>query len=282
MTTIPTFEVIDLTPVMASEFLAGQAPNRNPKSMKIEQFARDMESGQWLFTGEAIKFDTAGRMTDGQNRCLACVKSGVTIRVLVIRGLDEDTQAVMDSGTPRSSRDALFFAGYERSRTKDISAAVSAHSAWKSGAFVHCMTHLGYHSRPTNSETVAYANEFSELVSASLEAKRVYNNGLKLPIGAIAVAMVETAAIDREASAEFFDRITNLRTAGVGDPVHTLLKRIDARRSTGQRIELSMALYLLFRSWNAYRAGEVLTKFQVGGPATDGKPATWAKIPNPQ
>lgn len=281
MTTIPTFQVTNLTPELARELLAGQAPNRNKKWVKIDQFARNMKAGLWTFTGEAIKFDWNGRMIDGQNRCEAVIKSGVTIQVLVIRGLDPTVQGDMDQVTPRSSRDALKFAGYED--TKDVSAAISAHRAWKDGAIGHCMANLSYYSRPSNSEAVLYAAQHPELVAAAKAAQTIYSHGLRLPIGAIAVALVETAAIDAAASKDFFDRIINLRTTGPGDPVHTLLKRIDAIRSVGHRVELSMAMYLLFRTWNAYRDGEHLTKFQVGAPAREqGAKATWAKIPEPK
>lgn len=280
MTIIPSFEVIDMTPAMAAELLGGQAPNRNQKDLKIAGFARDMAAGRWLFTGEAIKLDRDGRMLDGQNRCLACIKSGATIRVLIIRGLDPEAQEVMDTGTPRGSRDALKFAGY--SETKDLSAAIVVHRAWKMGAFSHCMSTLGYHSRPTNSESVAYAAAHPYLVDAAVAAKHIYGQGLRLPVGAVATALVETSAIDHKASADFFDRITNLRTSGAGDPVQTLLKRVQSIRDEGRLPIPSTSLFLLFRAWNAYRSGESFTKFQLGAPGRDGVPASWAKIPEPK
>lgn len=280
MRTGPTVDTINLTPKLAAHFLENQAPNRAPKSVKIAQYARDMAAGRWRFTGEALKFDDDGRMLDGQNRCHAVIKSGATIRVLRVRDLDTRTQEVMDSGAPRNARDALTFAGYPN--TKDIAAAVSAHVAWKAGAFGHCMANVDGSARPSNSETVAYAAAHPEIVEAAQQAKKIYTRGLRLPVGAIAVVMVETAAIDFEESAEFFDRIADLRTGGTGDPINTLLKRINGYRDYGHKIPLPMALYLLFRTWNAYRAGEQLTKFQVGAPAREGTRATWAKIPEPK
>lgn len=280
MSTVPTIEITDLTPALAEKFLAEQAPNRRKKLGKIRQFARDMTEGRWRFTGEAVKFDTEGRMIDGQNRCQAVIDCGVTVRVLVIRGLEPDTQAVMDAGTPRSTRDALTFAGH--TNVKDLNAVISAHRAWLTGGFTHCMASLAYYSRPTNSEIVAYAEQNPETIAAAEHAKSIYNRGLRLPVGAIAVAIIETAKIAPAQSADFFDRIVNLRTAGKGDPIHTLLKRVDSLRDQGHRVDTPMALYLMFRTWNAFRDGELLQKFQVGAPARGGKPATWAAIPEPK
>lgn len=278
---IPTFEVVNLTPELAAEWLAGQAPNRAKKWVKIDKFARDMAAGRWGFTGEPIKFDTAQRMIDGQNRCEAVVKSGVTIQVLVVRNLDPDMQAVMDQGTPRSARDALKFAGY--AETKDLSAAISTHHAWTQGAFLHCMANLGGTGRPTNSEALAYLREHPMLTSAAAQGKRIYASGLRLPVGSLATALVETARVDPAASEDFFSRIANLQTSGHGDPVATLIKRVTAMRATGKLPLPSTSLFLLFRAWNAYRDGEALAKFQLGAPSiAPGVPATWVKIPEPK
>lgn len=277
---IPTFDVIDLTPTLAAKFLAEQAPNRNKKWVKIEKFARDMAAGRWTFTGEAIKFDTADRMIDGQNRCEAVVKSGATIQVLRVRGLDPSVQADMDQVNPRSTRDALTFAGY--AETKDLAAAISTHAAWTEGAFLHCMANLGG-SRVSNSEALSYLDANPGLIPAAVEGKRVYASGLRLPVGSLATAIVETRRIDQAASLDFFQRITDLRTSGHGDPVATLIKRVTTIRAAGQRPLPSTSLFLLFRSWNAFRDGESFTKFQLGAPARGPEsPATWVKIPEPK
>lgn len=281
MATIPTVQVINLTPELAQELLDQQAPNRRMKEMKIQQFTRDMREGRWQFTGEAIKRDTLGRMIDGQNRCAAVVRSGVTIQVLLIDGLIAASQSVMDTGTPRSSRDALTFAGFKE--TKDLSAAISTHAAWRAGSFSHCMSNFGGASRLTNSEAVAYLHDHGDLVWAADKGRRLYTAGLRLPVGAVATALVETSRLDVAASDDFFRRIAELELSGHGDPIATLLKRVNAIRESSQRPLPALALYLLFRTWNAYRDGESLTKFQIGAPARTGKaPATWAKIPEPK
>lgn len=280
MSTIPTFDVIDLTPELAAKFLAEQAPNRRKKEIKVQQFARDMSAGRWKFTAEAIKFDRRGRMIDGQNRCEAVVRSGVTIQTLRARGIDPDAQAVMDSGTARSVTDALTFAGH--AETKNLQASITTHRAWTMGAFPHCMANLGPAARPSNSEALAYLDAHPMLEWASDAGKRIYTHGLRLPVGSIATALVETMRLDADASADFFQRIEELRTTGTGDPIATLIKRVNSIRDSGQRPLPSTSLYLLFRTWNAYRTGETLLKFQLGAPPRDGVPATWAKLPEPK
>lgn len=277
--TIPTFEVIDLTPELAARFLAEQSPNRRQKEMKIQQFARDMTAGRWLFTAEPVKFGIDGRMVDGQNRCAAVVRSGATIQVVKANGLSPDAQAVMDSGTPRSMRDALTFAGH--SSTKDLAATISTHRAWTMGAFPHCMANLGS-SRATNSEALAYLDAHPSLEWGAEAGRHIYNHGLRLPVGSVATALVETSRIDAAASADFFSRIRELKTEGQGDPVATLIKRVAAIRDAAHRPLPSTSLFMLFRAWNAFRAGEKLLKFQFGAPARDNSPSTWVRIPDPR
>lgn len=275
-----TIEVGSLTPRLARVYLQNQAPNRRPKQVKILKFVRDIQAGRWRFTGEAIKFDTHGQMIDGQNRCEAVIRADRPITVLVIHGLDRETQRVMDSGTPRSVRDALKFAGYEK--TKDLSAAISTHSAWTNGEFKHCMSTLGFSARPTNEEAIEYLDAYPELIEAAAEATNLYGRGVRLPIGALATAILETRSIDPEASFDFFNRAAELRTNGIGDPVSTLLKRVTAMRDGARAILPSTALYMLFRSWNAFRDQEELKRLPLGAPARDGRPATWAVIPEPK
>ena len=47
-----------------------------------------MGSGNGQTSGLSIQFDWDGRMIDGQHRCEAGIESGVTIRMLVVKGLD--------------------------------------------------------------------------------------------------------------------------------------------------------------------------------------------------
>jgi len=275
------FEILTLTPAMAKEWLENQAPNRNKKPTKIVKFARDMKHGRWEFTGETIKFDRNGQMIDGQNRCYAVIEANTPITAAIVRGLDPAAQSVMDCGSPRSTRDALTFAGY--ANAKDLSATISTHFAWKVGAFSSCVGIMSGTFRLTNAEMLDYATEHPELAAYAERAKHLYNQGLKLPCGAIATAVAETTAIDPDASIEFFDRIVSLKTAGAGDPIYTLLKRVTAMQSGGPgRVYPSTALFVLFRTWNAVRAGETLKKFQFGAAATEQHPATWAKIPEPR
>lgn len=267
-------DIVNVTPKMAKDYLGLNAKNRPVKSAKIIQYTRDMVNGRWAFTGEAIKFDELGNLVDGQNRLHALIEAKVSVRFLIVWGVDLRAQEVMDSGVPRSPRDALFLRGYET--PTHLAAAVNAHSLWSNGHYRHCMTQTPGYVRPSNAEVVAYAEDNPGLVEAARFAGGM-RKALPIASGAIATAFYEMAAIDADDTEEFFSRIVGLKTDGKGDPINTLLKRVTDMRERRERVWPSTSLFLLMRTWNAYRANEQLLKFQFGS-----EHRGWAQIPVPK
>lgn len=266
-------EIVETTPELAQLWLTRNVRNRGLKPSKIEQFARDMVAGNWHHTGEAIKFAPDGSLLDGQNRLHAIIKSGVTIPLLVIRGIAPEAQGVMDTGSPRTGADALTMRGITQS--KDVATAASTLILYSRGFYRHCMVQSNAVDRPTHSEIVAMVERYPQIVESAMFARSLYKT-LPLPVGPLAVAHTIFVRLSPDDAAAYFDSIANLNTRGKGDPVHTLLKRVSETRSRRERIWPSTALFLLFRSWNAYRNGEDLVKFQLG---SDGR--GWAPMPKP-
>ena len=272
-TAAPKFDVVTLTPQLAGEWLALNTRNRPPKPMKIAKYAQDMSDGLWRFTGEPIKFANDGRLIDGQNRCYAVIEANTAIDVLVVRGLEPSAQEVMDSNAVRSARDALAMHGYDN--PKDLAATVLVHDLWTRGIYEHCMTQTPGYERPTNAKVVEYAVQHPELLD-SIRLIAPVKARLPLAVGAIATAHAAFIRRDPDDATEFFSRIVDLRTFGKGDPIATLVRRVQAMHQDRSRRYPSTSLYLLFRAWNAYRAGEMLQKFQLG---SEGR---WAPIPEPK
>src|SRR4051794_31155207 len=106
-TVTPTTSIEDVTPAVAADMLAANTKNRTLRRTLVDVYAADMAKGNWQFTGEAVKISTDGVLLDGQHRLEAIVQAGVTVPMLVVRGLPRATQDVMDSGAKRSAADAL-------------------------------------------------------------------------------------------------------------------------------------------------------------------------------
>lgn len=83
-----TVEVEDITPEQAAKYLSYNAEHRPIKQSKVDKYAGQMARGEWALNGKVLVFDSNGRLLGGQHRLSACVQSGVTLRILTVKGID--------------------------------------------------------------------------------------------------------------------------------------------------------------------------------------------------
>lgn len=95
---------IAVTPDIAAEWLANQAPNRPLSQCHFNKMIADLEAGTWYYNGETIKFNKLGQLFDGQHRLEAIVRSGVTTFMMVAYDLDD---TLVDYNRTRSASDIL-------------------------------------------------------------------------------------------------------------------------------------------------------------------------------
>lgn len=99
------FELI--TPAIAHELLKHNVKNRKPKLGLVAKYTRAMTNGEWKVTHQGIAINCDGTLLDGQHRLLAVVASGVSVMMMVTRGVPSESQVAMDDHCPRSVSDAL-------------------------------------------------------------------------------------------------------------------------------------------------------------------------------
>lgn len=78
-----------ITPKVAEEYLKSVDPQhqRKMRSPRVDAFKRAMIAGHWYPNHQGIAFDDHGRLIDGQHRLEAVRQSGVTLTMLVTRGI---------------------------------------------------------------------------------------------------------------------------------------------------------------------------------------------------
>lgn len=247
-------EIYTVTPAVAKRWLSRNVRNRSVRQDDVDAYARDMAAGNWHVTGEAIKFDTNGALADGQHRLHAVIKSGVSIQILVVRGVEPDAQKHMDTGAKRSAGDALTLAG-EKNAT--ILAAIASLAIKEPGC--------GYvdqrSAKPTHAEIADFVDEHPDIRRAAEMASYYYPQFDAAP-SVLGICWMRFSDIDLPACAEFFSSIANLRTDGAGDPRLALIRRLANARRDRERISQYELLSLIFRTWNAWRAGKAVGRFQ--------------------
>lgn len=95
-----------VTPEIARRWLLTRAAQqRSLRPHRVGQYARDMRQGRWSLTHQGIAFSDAGHLIDGQHRLAAVIEAGVSVDMMVTRGLPSETFVGMDRGMLRSAAD---------------------------------------------------------------------------------------------------------------------------------------------------------------------------------
>lgn len=254
----PTTEWVDVTPAQAEAWLGKNHGNRNQRGNKIATYARDMKAGNWKVTGDSIKFDWNGRLIDGQHRLEAVIVAGVSLQMLVVRGLDPDTQGVLDVNAKRSPADALRFAGVQ-AHVNVLPSMARIDRAWSNGRIrTSASAFGGLDTEMSNTEVVQWVSLNEDAADSAAYSSRIYKDLLATP-SPLAYAIMRTGRVDMNASLEFWDSTSEMRTDGVGDPRLTLIKALK-RLDDSKRTKLAAPqLSFFFRSWNAWRDGKRIT-----------------------
>jgi hypothetical protein len=264
--------VVKITPTMASKWLEKNIEhNRRVSVPKVQGYARNILENDWKLTGDSIKFSKDGKLIDGQHRLLAIVEAGAPMTSLVIENVEPEAIGVLDTGQTRSAAQALQIANLQVKNLTHIVASAQVVSAVERGKIVKSSDILGGQDRLSSIEIQKYVVEHLEEIDSAVKlAKTIPVTTLAIPASLVASAIILTRRVDEEWSNDFFDRIRQNKTNGIGDPVNTLIQRAALEKGKGRTIFAGMGLYMLMRTWNADRANENFQKMPTG---TSGAPA---------
>lgn len=248
-----------VTPALASEWLGKNRKNRNLRTKKADRYARDLKAGNWLTTGDAIRFDWNGNLIDGQHRLTAILQSGSSAQMLVVRGLDPAVMNVLDTGAARSSSDMLLLNG--KQNTAVVAAGAKLCLNWQAGNIKTAASTLVLN--PTHSEILEFVESDPTIQWASSRAQHFYGSGLAAKPSVVAFTLWLTGNVDAPAANTFFTSLAEMTTDGAGDPRYALLRRLNAMKD--ERTSQVGQAWAFVRAWNAWRAGETLGKIQSSG-----------------
>lgn len=248
-----------ITPQRARQLLDNNADNnRNVKSARVPQYARDMQEGHWdSNTGETIKIDTDGVLIDGQNRLHAVILAGVGIYFDVVYDVPRTAMRVLDSGASRSAADKMkIFGAHDRFRAAAI---IRWSIMWDAKVFMG----RGGKFSPTHSEILArFEAESSEFDQAARRASDCQSRslGTGAPLG---MAHYLFWKIDPERTHQFFDQYVSGANLADRSPVLVLRNRMALRSS--QRTTSPEQLALFIRAWNFFRKDEPTSQLIIVG-----------------
>lgn len=257
-------------PVEAMQLLgAGDVENRNLRRRVVAGYADEMRSGKWLITGETIKVDRSGALIDGQHRLNAIIESGVTLPVLVVRGLDRDVIRVIDTAVRRSAADSLRFAGFTHPNMEAIASVARLAVARDSGGLI---SYGKVQKQVSHLAIIEWVTAHPEVKDSTQWA---YSAFRKLGIVPSPLAYVHwrLSEIDDREAASFFEGLTSLSTEGAKDPRYVLFR---AFANGEHRTNPGVIIGRTFTAWNAWRDRQTIKSL----PVVDANGAA-LKIPDP-
>jgi hypothetical protein len=150
--------IVRITAEIAREMLEKNTKNRPLNKRHADRLKDAMIAGEWWMNGETIIFSAEGILLNGQHRLWAIVASGVSVDVLVVRGIDAEAFRTLDGVRTRRTGEVLGMAG-------EVNASSLASCVQALLTFVHAggsiwngSTHAGPKATPSTCERILRAH----------------------------------------------------------------------------------------------------------------------------
>lgn len=242
-----------VTPHMAKEWLERAEPNRHFNQSYAAMFADDMRNGRWENNGQPIILDTAGRLLDGQHRLSAVLASGMSIAMLIVRGVATQSIRTIDTGRPRSVGNILQINGFKYSiEMASVSRLVHNYVAG---------TNLRYN--PSKQVIIAIAERHENKLKRAVTLVKTRHSKNIVPTSPLAavLALATPLGLHKEAEA-FADGCIYGEGLWGGDARLTLRRWLDNERASIRRgtshITVDRYFAAIARCWKAYAEGREL------------------------
>lgn len=269
MKTGQTIEIVEISPELAHELLGYNTHNRRARARVVSAYAADMRAGAWQWNGESIKFAQDGTLLDGQHRLLAIIEADITVTMLVVRGLPNETQDTVDGGAKRKFSDVLQLRGETHYTT--LAALARRVALWEAG-----VRKGGSNVAPTNAQLLQIIEKHPELRQASQVGDHVASR-CGLPGSICSFGYWLFSQLDDADAVFFFDRLHDGQNLQKGDPIYELRRVVEASRSVRGERSATFLTAIMIKAWNAYRDGRQISllTFKPGGASPE-------KFPEPK
>lgn len=156
-------KVETITPEVAARYLATQSHNRPVSPKKVTEWVSKIREGKWHVTHQGIAFDKDGKLLDGQHRLNAIIQSGISIDMMVTRGLDRHVFEYIDIGKARTSTDIALLMGEHVSNQTMAAAGL-------------LLCRKSYYKEPESSNRNTVVDSYLRHQEALMFAERVLTN----------------------------------------------------------------------------------------------------------
>lgn len=238
-----TTTIETISPDTAKLYLGNNLTNRSVRFRVLNRYASQMKSGQWLLSGDSIKFGETGRLIDGQHRLMACVQSGQAFQTVVVRGVPDERQVfgVIDCGSSRSAGDTLQLNGITNSNNVAAAARVA----------IQCKAGKPFRLDVTNNQVLAFVESNPSIARSVRICKEI---GLLMRPSTAAGLHFIFSEIDAELADDLVVKVGLGADLSANSPHYVLRRALEKGRSKlVSRIPHVAEAVFLIKTWNALR-----------------------------
>jgi hypothetical protein len=248
---------MSVSPEMAEKFLKLNVSNRYLAVPQCRRHADAMITRKWNNDGNPLKFNTSGKLMDGQHRLTAVIMANMAIEFDVRLNLPPETQATMDTGRRRSVADQLTI--NQEIYPKHLAGAIG----W---IYRLCFEDMSY--RIETPETLDFLDRNPKIREsvAFVAGKGQTVKGAVATLLA-AVHFIATQVLgEGERANQFVEVFRTGYPAYPGDPAHKLREQ-NMRLIAKQQLRTDKASAdLLVYVWNLFREGKTTRGLDPNGP----------------
>lgn len=233
-----TVEIMEMTPEMASEYLANRWPTQRPiRNNRVSRMASDMIAGRFRLGPDSV-LRIKGKLANGQHRLSAVVQSGKPQMFIVLNSNDEELYKIVDFGMKRTISDTLAMR-YAKS-VPGIARWVRAYEskAARPGARGAQEASVDAELAPTETEMIDYCLDNEEILIEAAQFVSPLYHQTRLLAPSIAGAMYVIASCSDSKLEKTKQFLTEVYVGGVPSSAMDLRNRMTLNNQTRMKSKL--------------------------------------------
>lgn len=236
----------------------GHTLNRGLRKERVLRYTGLMRDGLWHLNGEPIQF-SGDRILNGQHRLHAVVASGLTVPMVVVRGVSEEAFVTLDQGMPRNLADLVGSRGVPYGQL--LTAGASFAWTYEQHQTMD-LKELGAASRPNPQVLASFVmRDMPRWEAAALAARRVYK--LVSRPSVLAALHYLVSPNYSEAVSTFIGSIETGANLSPDRPVYMLRERMMRDRLANvTKMDSGVVAAIAVKAWNAEVAGTTIKQLK--------------------
>lgn len=243
-----TLLLVDMNRALANALLTLNIRNRRLRPDGVDRLARQIDAGQWKFTGDPLRISTDWVLIDGQHRLNAVINSTVPVfseQMVVITGLDPSVVMAIDQQEKRTVADLLGFIGIKGNQ-QHLAATVKK-LLWYEDDFFS----------PSRSAPVSSADVDNWIAEHTDEAATIidtFRTKIGVPSSALSLFAILTGRVNPSLARDFMMLLSNRIASDDGHPIAAILNN-KTKLNASSDADFRKALYGLTMAWNNWLDG---------------------------